>query len=68
MWTKNLQCIVKSKRLFFYVILADLSVLIQGSKKALSGRPGQADFLPPGQVTFKLTYPVGNGLSKWSST
>ena len=56
MWTKNLQCIVKSKRLF-YVILADLSVLIQGSKKALSGRPGQADFLPPGQVTFKLTCP-----------
>ena len=55
MWTKNLQGIVKSKRLF-YVILTDLSVLIQGLKKVLSGRPGQADFLQPGQVTFKFTW------------
>ena len=41
-------------------------MVLQGSKKVLSGCPGQADFLP-GQVTFKFTCPMGKGLSKSSS-
>ena len=35
-------------------------VPIQGSKKTLSGRPGQVDF-PVGQVTFSPSLPNGQG-------
>ena len=52
----------KEKKIFHTIRqqIGQQLLLIQGSKKPPSGRPGQADF-PFGQVTFSPSLPMGQG-------